>query len=111
MLYELGFNATNNPNSSEGFFKLCEDYEVPHEPMKYRDEMFYWTYRQGVKWPDSYIGPDSMTCWIIEKSQGFTNVGLHGISESVRANAYLVLSSQASTRSRIIGIIRWFRNR
>ena len=43
-----------------------------------------------------------MTRWIIPKSQGFTNVGLLRISESVRAYAYLVLSSQASARSRII---------
>ena len=53
--------------------------------------------------PDDYIGPDSMTWWIIEKSVGFTDVGLLRISESVRANAYLVLSSQASARSGIVG--------
>ena len=46
-----------------------------------------------------YIGPDSMTRWIIEKSQGFTDVGLLKISESVRAYGYLILSSQASARS------------
>ena len=38
-----------------------------------------------------------------QKSQGFTNVGLLRISESVRAYAYLVLSSQASARSCIVG--------
>ena len=43
-----------------------------------------------------------MTRWIIEKSQGFTNVGLFRILESVRAYAYLILSSQASARSGII---------
>ena len=43
-----------------------------------------------------------MTHWIIEKSQGFTNVGLLRISESVRAYAYLILSSQASARSNMI---------
>ena len=43
-----------------------------------------------------------MTCWIIEKSQGFTNVGLLRTSESVRAYAYLILSSQASARSGIV---------
>ena len=37
-----------------------------------------------------------MTRWIIE---GFTDVGLYKISESVRAYAYLILSSQASARS------------
>ena len=36
------------------------------------------------------------------ESQGFTDVGLFRISESVRAYAYLILSSQASGRSSII---------
>ena len=40
-----------------------------------------------------------MTHWIIEKSQGFTDVGLLRISESIRAYTYLILSSQASARS------------
>ena len=44
-----------------------------------------------------------MTRWIIEKSVGFTDVGLYGISESVRAYAYLILSSQASARSSVVG--------
>ena len=71
--------------------------------MRHRDKKFYWTYQRGVGWPDDYIGPDSMTQWIIEKSVGFTDVGLLKISESVRAYAYLILSSQASARSSIVG--------
>ena len=49
-----------------------------------------------------FIGPDSMTWWIIEELVGFTDVGLLRISESVRAYAYLILSSQASARSSIV---------
>ena len=79
---------------SQNFLKICEDYRVPNDPMRYRDEKFYWTYQCGVYWPDDYIGPDSMSRWIIEKSVGFTNVGLLRISESVRAYANLILSSQ-----------------
>ena len=71
--------------------------------MKYQDEKFYWTYQRGVTWLNDYIGPDSMTQWIIQKSQGFTDVGLLRISESVRAYAYLILSCQASARSSIVG--------
>ena len=71
--------------------------------MRYRDEKFYWTYQCGVSWPDDYLGPDSMTRWIIETSVGFTDVGLLKISESVRAYAYLILSSQASARSGKVG--------
>ena len=40
-----------------------------------------------------------MTRWIIEKSQGFFN----RISVSVRAYTYLISSSHASARSRIVG--------
>ena len=71
--------------------------------MKYHDEKFYWSYQHGVGWPDDYIGPDSMTRWIIETSVGFTDIGLLRISESVWAYAYLILSSQASARSSIVG--------
>ena len=71
--------------------------------MKCQDEKFYWTYQRGISWPDDYIGPDSMTRWILEKSMGFTDVGLLKISESLRAYAYLILSFQASARSGIVG--------
>ena len=101
--HETGFNAADNPYTESEFLKICEDYGVPNDPLRYRDEKFYWTYQRGVGWPDDYIGPDSMTWWIIEKLMGFTDVGLLSISESVRAYAYLILSSQASARSGIIG--------
>ena len=71
--------------------------------MRYRAEKFYWSYQQGIHWPDDYIGADSMTQWLLEVSDGFTDVGLSRISESVRAYAYLILSSQASARSSLIG--------
>ena len=101
--HETGFNTADNPYTESEFLKICEDYGVPNDPMRYRDEKFYGTYQRGVGWPDDYIGPDSMTWWILEKSVGFTNVGLLRISESVKAYAYLILSSQASARSSIVG--------
>ena len=101
--HEASFNASDNPYTSSEFLKICEDYGVPNNPMRYRDEKFYWTYQCGVRWPNDYIGPDSMTWWIIEKSVGFTDLGLHRISESIRAYAYLILSSQASARSSVVG--------
>ena len=100
--HETSFRASDNPFTKSEFFKICEDYGGPNDPMKYQDEKFYWTYQCGVGWPNDYIGPDSMTQWIIEKSEGFTDVGLYRISESVRAYAYLILSLQASARSSII---------
>ena len=73
-----------------------------NDPVRYRDEKFYWTYQRGVHWPNYYIGPDSMTWWILEKSDGFTDVGLLKILESVRAYAYLILSFKDSARSSIV---------
>ena len=67
--HEASFNPYDNPYSNKEFFKLCKDYEVSHDPMRYRNKTFY----QHGGWSD-YIGPDSMTHWIIEKSQGFTDV-------------------------------------
>ena len=96
-------NAADNPYTESEFLKISEDYGVPYDPMRYRDEKFYWTYQRGVGWPDDYLGPDSMTQWIIEKSVGFTDVRLLRISESVRAYAFLILSSQASARSSVVG--------
>ena len=100
--HETSFNVAHNPYTESEFFKICEDYRVPRDPMKYRDEKFYWSCQCGIHWPDDYIGPDSMTPWILEKSMGFTDVGLLKISESVRAYAYLILSYQASARSSIV---------
>ena len=101
--HESSFNASDNPYMSSEFLKICEDYGVPNDPMKYWDKKFYWTYQCGVHWPDDYIGPDSVTQWIIEKSVGFTDVGLFRLSKSDRAYAYLILSSQTSARSSIVG--------
>ena len=86
--HETGFNVADNPYTESDFLKFVRI----NDPMKYRDEKFYWTYQRG-----------RMTWWIIEKLVGFTDVGLLRISESVRAYAYLILSSQASARSSIVG--------
>ena len=100
--HDTSFNAADNPHTESDFLKICEDYRVANNPMKYRDEKFYWSYQRRIHWPDNYIGLDSMTRWIIEGSDGFADVGLFKISESVRAYAYLILSSQASARSGIV---------
>ena len=101
--YKTSFNVADNPYTESEFFKICENYRIPNDPMKYQDEKFYWSYQRGVHWPNDYLGPDPMTQWIIETSVGFTDVGLLKVSESVKAYAYLILSSQASARSGIVG--------
>ena len=51
----------------------------------------------------SYININSFSNWIIKKSDGITRPGIEKLSESVRDYAYLILTSQTSTRSQIIG--------
>ena len=38
--YESGFNAADNPYSSEGFFQICEDHDIPRDPVRYGDESY-----------------------------------------------------------------------
>ena len=97
-----GFNAADNPYTSSEYFKIFDDYGVP---MRYSGEQFFWSYLFSVHWPNDCIGSDSMTRWIIEKSVGFSDVGLFRISESVRKYAYLELSSHASARSSMVANI------
>ena len=101
LLCESGFNAANNPYSSKGFFKLCDDYGVPHNLMRCWNEKFFWTQQHG-DWSD-YIGPDLMMHWISKKSLGLTYMGLYKISEIVRVYVYQILSLKASVRSLIVG--------
>ena len=51
----------------------------------------------------SYINENTFSRWIIEKSDGFTMLGLQKLSETVRDYAYLILTSQTSMRGPIIG--------
>ena len=38
--YGTSFNAADNPYTESEFLKICEDYRVPNDPMRYRDEKF-----------------------------------------------------------------------
>ena len=98
--FETSFKQFNNPYNKEEFLKVCHEYGVDSNPMKYRGQYFFSSYQGGTL---TYFTDDSMCRWIIENSKGFTKTGLFMISESVRAYVYLVLSSQASARSSIVG--------
>ena len=37
---ETGFKAVDNPCTESEFLKICEDYRVPNDPMRNRDENF-----------------------------------------------------------------------
>ena len=74
---------------------------------KWRNQKYFSTW-QSRAWETgkpgmSYTNVNSFSRWIIEKLDGITKPGIKKLSESVRDYAYLILTSQTSTRSQITG--------
>ena len=105
--YENSFNQYNNPYNHEKFIGICSEYGVSNDLTKWRNEKYFSTW-QSRAWETgkpgmSYINENSFSRWIIQKSDGLTMLGLQKLSESVRDYAYLMLTSQTSTRGPIVG--------
>ena len=105
--YENSFNQYNNPYNHEKFIGICSEYGVSNDLTKWRNQKYFSTW-QNRAWETgkpgmSYINENSFSRWIIEKSDGLTTLGLQKLSESVRDYAYLILTSQTSTRGPIVG--------
>ena len=100
--HEANFNPADNPYTEKEFYNLCHEYEVPNDPMRYRFEKFFATYQDGSIYNDT-LNPNLMFQWTIQSSNGFTDIGLVRISESICAYAYLILTSQVSARANIVG--------
>ena len=106
--YENSFNQYNNPYNHEKFIGICSEYGVSNDLTKWRNQKYFSTW-QSRAWETnkpgmSYINENSFSRWIIEKSDGLTTLGLQKLSETVRDYAYLILTSQTSTRRQIVGI-------
>ena len=105
--YENSFNQYNNSYNHEKFIGICSEYGVSNDLTKWRNQKYFSTW-QSRAWETgkagmSYLNENSWSRWIIEKSDGLTTLGLQKISETVRDYAYLILTSQTSTRGQIIG--------
>ena len=105
--YENCFNQYNNSYNHGKFIGICSEYGVSNDLTKWRNQKYFSTW-QSRAWETgkpgmSYIDENSFSRWIIEKSDGLTTLGLQKISESVRDYAYLILTSQTSTRGPIVG--------
>ena len=105
--YENSFNRFNNPYNHEKYIHICSEYGVSNDLTKWRNQKYFSTW-QSRAWETgkagmSYLNENSWSRWIIEKSDGLTTLGLQKISETVRDYAYLILTSQTSTRGQIIG--------
>ena len=106
--YGNSFNQYNNPYNHEKFIGICSEYGVSNDLTKWRNQKYFSTW-QSRAWETgkpgmSYINENSFSRWIIEKSDGLTTLGLQKLSESVRDYAYLILTSQTSTRGQIVGL-------
>ena len=75
--------------------------------MKWRNQKYFSTWKSRAletgKSGMSYINENSFSRWIIQNANGLTMLGLQKLSESVRDYAYLILTSQTSTRGPIVG--------
>ena len=105
--YENSFNQYSNPYNHEKFIGICSEYGVSNNLTKWRNQKYFSTW-QSRAWETgkpgmSYINENSFSRWIIEKSEGLTTLGIQKLSESVRDYAYLILTSQTSTRGPIVG--------
>ena len=105
--YENSFNQYNNPYNHEKFIGICSEYGVSNDLTKWRNQKYFSTW-QSRAWETnkpgmSYINENSFSRWITEKSEGLTTLSLQKLSESVRDYAYLILTSQISTRGPIVG--------
>ena len=105
--YENSFNQYSNPYNHEKYIHICSEYGVSNDLTKWRNQKYFSTW-QSRAWETgkpgmSYINENSFSRWIIEKSEGLTTLGIQKLSESVRDYAYLILTSQTSTRGPIVG--------
>ena len=105
--YENSFDQYNNTYNHEKFIGICSEYGVSNDLTKWRNQKYFSTW-QSRAWElnkpgMSYINENSFSRWIIEKSEGLTTLGIQKLSESVRDYAYLILTSQTSTRGPIVG--------
>ena len=89
---EENFDKYNNNCSIEQAIRIADEYGASRNFYIYAGHYYFWK--------DSHA---SWSKWIRPDAHGFTKAGLEKISESIRAYTYLVLTSQAGARHRILG--------
>ena len=65
------FHQYNNPYSRKKFMKICSEYEVSNDLIKWRNQEYFTTWQSRAwetgKLDTSYINDNSFYRWIIEK--------------------------------------------
>ena len=104
--HEDGFSKVKNSYIQSAYYSIYDYYGVDADETWMHGDWFYTTdygiFGHAVKATER-SPPDNLTRWIITRSKGFTRKGIEQISRSVRAYAYLVLTSQVQARSSIVG--------
>ena len=104
---EQRFKKLNNPFSMEAFRSITSQYGLSSDETVWKSQYFFSSYQSQRKHYGApglaYFDENSWSRWIIETSDGLTRIGIEKLSQSVRYYAYLILESQASARSDIIG--------
>ena len=99
---EHGFDKYNNDFDLSQVERIGDEYGASTKSLfLYRNASYFE--RTGTARYGYHFEHHNWSKWIMNTSQGFTKQGLEKISESVRAYAYLVLTSQAAARHSIIG--------
>ena len=104
--HEDGFSKVKNVYIKSAYYSICDDYGVDANQTWMHGDWFYTTgygiFGHEIKTTKRSL-PDNLTQWIITRSKGFTRKGIEKITRSVRAYAYLVLTSQVQSISSIVG--------
>ena len=104
--HEDGFSKVKNSYIQSAYYSIYDYHGVDADETWMHGDWFYTTdygiFGHAVKATER-SPPDNLTRWIITRSKGFTRKGIEQISRSVRAYAYLVLTSQVQARSSIVG--------
>ena len=87
--YENSFNQYNNPYNHEKFIGICSECGVSNDLTKWRNQKYFSTW-QSSTWETGTLLRNRMAS------------PHSALSESVRDYAYLILTSQASTRGPIV---------
>ena len=105
LLHPDGYKKYDNNYSKIRYYKICEDYGVNPNTLFINGDWYYSNQGEfadnDIKIAKKYTLRDvnnNYCVWMLDKSNGLTKKALEKLSESVRIYAYLLITSQVSSR-------------
>ena len=103
--HENGYKKYDNNYSKNRYYKICKDYGVNPNTLFINGDWYYSNQGEfadnDIKIVNKYTLRDvnnNYCVWMLDKSNGLTKKALEKLSESVRIYAYLLITSQVSSR-------------